>query len=141
MINPFKYFRKDNRGLVNISALQVDDMISKFNIYFSTYDLSVPKYEQTPCVYQLDNLKSFNKQFKDIKKLNAPFDNSVHFYTDFKQNKELIFKRISEANQIIEYRNKRVTVNSLANESRADKYMIAEYLKSKEKYPTKSLFD
>ncbi len=147
MINDFKPFVKYSKGLMNLSGQQASDLIDRYNIYFTThivatsfdrldYDLPIDFM-----VYQLDNLKSFDTQYAKIKTINFPDSSRISFFTDYKQNQDVIFKRISEANQILAFRNKKVSVSALVAKSKVSKEVVSKYLESQEKYKTKSLFD
>ena len=150
MRNDFKFYSNTDSNLTPVSAQQAEQLISKFNVYFRSY--SIPTDEtmsryfdwdngQDTSVYQLDNLKSFDEQYKVLKTINFPNQTSLAFYTDYKQNSDLVRNRIDLASAVLKAKGKVVNQTNLVSESKQKKEDVKIYLESLEKYKTNSLFD
>jgi hypothetical protein len=148
MIN-YPLHSKDTTGLVPISADVATHLIKQFNVYFRIY--AVPNDEFgyrnfnfdliDHSIYQLDNLKDFDRQYASIKSIHFTFDTTVYFYTDYRENKPLIYNRLKLSSKVLKSQSKSITMTNLKNETKISKSFILDYLSSLEKNPTLSLFE
>lgn len=146
MINTFTPHKMFTNGLTDISASQADMLFDKYNIYFTTHPISshtewdwdLPIDFMT---YKLDIKRSFDDQYAEVKNINFPFKSRISFFTDYLDNKDLVHKRLTEANEILRSNGKKVTASSLKSASNVSKDDVLLYMKGLERYPTGSLFE
>lgn len=103
MINTYTKAFNTDKGLTTISAHQASELISKYNIYFRAVSAGDQEYIPTHAldysIYQLDNLKNFDKQYQQIKSINFPNRSTISFYTDHKENEMIVKHRVELAHQ------------------------------------------
>ena len=148
-ISNYKLHANNPQGLTPVSADQASEMINKFNIYFRIYAVPTDEYGYRNFdfdlidhnIYKMDNLKSFDDQYSNIKSIHFTFDSTVYFYTDYKEAACLVHRRLELASQILKSKSKSITVTNLKNETKLSKDEINIYIDSLEKNKTESLFD
>jgi hypothetical protein len=140
VLNNFKFYSKSKEGLTNISASQASDLISKFNIYIQINCFSLPPHAVDSDIKQLDNLKSFDDQYKKAKTVNFPEQSVISFFTDYKYNQDIALRNIQISAEILKQKNESVTASKLKNISKQSKDLCDLFISSQEKNQTRSLF-
>jgi hypothetical protein len=140
MQNNFKFYSKSKDGLTNISASQASDLISKFNIYIQINCFTLPSIAVDSDIKQLDNLISFDAQYKKAKSANFPEPSVIQFFTDYKYNQDIALRNIQISAEILKQKNQTVTASKLKNQSKQSKELCDLYMSSQIKYQTGSLF-
>lgn len=148
-ISNYELFAENDKELTPLSASQASDMISKYNIYFRIY--AVPNDEIgyrnfdfnliDHKIYTMDNLKSFDIQYENIKAINFTFDSTVHFYTDYKLSPTLTKFKLDFAYAVLKSKTKSINLTNLKKETELPNEEIKTYISSLEKNKTASLFE
>ena len=106
---PYPIHAQNEIGLTAISAHKASELISRYNIYFRLYCIPNDEYGYRNFnfnlidnrIYKLDNYKNFDRQYNQIKSLRMDFESTVYFYTDNKEDSELVENRLLLAHYIL----------------------------------------
>ncbi|RLA83628.1 MAG: hypothetical protein DRG78_03840 [Epsilonproteobacteria bacterium] len=149
----FPFAFQEFKGLTAISVLTASKLINEFNVYFRTYNVNIAMNDVNRSVYKMDNLKDFDSQYETIKTIHFEdyFKGAVEVYlfTDYKTSREVLLNKIKESHIKIRQNNLKTKISSkkqsvnltnLHKDSKVDKEIVKEYLKSLDKFHTASLF-
>jgi hypothetical protein len=112
----------------SISPKQASELIHEYNIYFNYCAPELPTHTQEFDYYKLFNDKSFDEQYEHIKTLKFPFQNRIFFYTDHKTNETILKRKIIEARQLLEQKNKSLSMTNIHKVTKLKKEVIKKLL-------------
>lgn len=136
-------------GLTPISAHQASEKISKYNVYFKLHCIPTDEYVYNKFdfdsldnrIYKLDNYRNFDKQYYELKTILLGYDSRIRFYTDNKEDSEMVENRLLLAHYILIKRCKTINTSNLKKITKLNKDDVSNYVDSLEKNKTASLFE
>ena len=115
MINHYEFLCKNGeRHFWDVDVPTARKLFVDYNIYFRYYNPRIDTHIQEFDYFILDSLKDFNEQFNHIKTLCFPDFAKIFFSTDYKTNNTILKRKILEAKEILNKKNKTFSVSNIS---------------------------
>ena len=128
MINIFQFICKNRETFFwDIDVRKARELFKDYNIYFNYYNPKIGTHSQDFDYYILDSEKTFDEQLNIIKTLCFPDWARYFFYTDYKINKSILKRKIIEAKQNLDKKNKTYSISNIHNETKIKKSILVSH--------------
>lgn len=128
MINTFSFALKIKEAFYwDIDVKKARELFKDYNIYFNYYNPKIGTHFQDFDYFILDSEKSFDEQLEKIKTLCFPDFARYFFYTDYKINQTILKRKIIEAKQNLDRKNKTYSISNIHNETKIKKSILVSH--------------